>query len=140
MNGCQQFRCPLSIVDAPLLSLFDPASPPVIGRFWGKVSPHDRAYSRSCQDVWSFYRPSPPVAASPLLMSVPDLRRVGPRPDSGPSNPDPGPIEGDSGDVGEPRSGLRDGTWDAGGGNFGPPGEKAGPTGFGARIFSVTSE
>jgi hypothetical protein len=99
-----------------------------------------QAYSRSCQDGWSFYRPSLLVVASPLLMSVPDLRRVGPEPDSGPSNPDPGPIEGERGDVGEPRSGLRDGTWDAGGWNLVPSGEEAGPREFGSRILRDRSE
>ena len=76
------------------------------------------------------YRSPLPVAASPLPASVPDLSRVGPRPDSGPSNPDPGPIEGESGDLAEPRSGLRGGMWESGGENLGSlrePGERIVP-------------
>lgn len=55
------------------------------------------------------YRP-PRSDARPSSVLDPDRSRAGPRPDSGPSNPDPGPIDGESGNVGEPRSGLRGGT------------------------------
>lgn len=54
------------------------------------------------------------VVPLPSSDSVFDLKREGPRPLSGPSNPDPGPIAGERGAVARPRSGLRGGTCDLG--------------------------
>ncbi len=60
-----------------------------------------------------FYRLALSVAtALPTSDSLFALKRDGPRPLSGPSNPDLGPIEGVTGCVALPRSGLRGGTCD----------------------------
>jgi hypothetical protein len=64
--------------------------------------------------IFPDYRSTRLLGSSRLSTFAPDLKRAGPLPASGPSNPDPGPIEGDRGEEGSPRSGLRRGMSDSG--------------------------